>query len=230
MSNVVMYNPLYGADAFEHIAHLGSTLTTLTYCPYDAEFLDKLLDNSSTFPNLRCLCLSSANGRWTFWETIQNEFPNLVSLTVHAKARGAPGRYVLRSLEILDVDSWEGFQLVCPSLKHFALGYSNSIAVREFVIEHGHQLESFISPTWLPRSSPTPEDFWSSICPNLVTFGKNTVHIRARNPSADDVKELKRKCQKKGIRLVEIVTGEVEKPQPPLMAKVLTKVIYRDSL
>ncbi|KAG8821848.1 hypothetical protein FRC17_009716, partial [Serendipita sp. 399] len=261
MSSVIIYGSLNGAAALEHIAHLGGALTTLTYCPYDHNddaFATAFVENAWNFPNLKCLRLSLVSATWPFWETIQNEFPNLVSLTlnVYYRVRGAPGRYVLRNLETLDIPNWEGFQLVCPSLKHLALGYSTSDAVCEFVIEHGHQLESLLLPVW-PKSIAFPEDFWETICPNIVTFGKDinmttpscppdhplrhllllseerltpeifmakigsfpqiqSFHIREEDLIVGTIDQLKRRCQRKGIRLVEIVSGEEVDSSRPL--------------
>ncbi|KAG8798839.1 hypothetical protein FRC17_007307, partial [Serendipita sp. 399] len=161
--------------ALESIAHLGATLTTLAFghsYGSDHEFINKFLDNSSSFPNLQCLSLHSTNTRKSFWKTMQTDFPKLVSLTVRSKAHGVPGRYILRNLEILEIDDWQGFQLVCPSLKHLSIRFNNSFTVHEFLVDHGHQLESFIVDPYPPTMITNPKDFWFTTFPHVVTFGK----------------------------------------------------------
>ncbi|KAG8821846.1 hypothetical protein FRC17_009714 [Serendipita sp. 399] len=254
-SSVFMFNFLSPALALERIAHLGETLTTLVYHHYFGSndgFINELMDNSSTLLNLKCLALSSTNTRKSFWKTLQEDFPNLVSLTILSKPNRGRGRYVLRRLEILDIHDWEGFQLVCPSLKHLAIKPGNSVEVYKFVVEHGHQLESFIAPEWPPRFRVVPADFWSTTFPNIITLGRpatgrpincpsdhplrhflltsvhqgtllehmlseidsfpqiRSVHIQTKDLLVDVVNEFRRRCEEKGIQIVEIVNGEIE--------------------
>ncbi|KAG8815405.1 hypothetical protein FRC17_000726, partial [Serendipita sp. 399] len=44
--------------------------------------LDILLDNPSSFPNIRCLSVVAPRERSTFWQDLQDAYPKLVSLTV----------------------------------------------------------------------------------------------------------------------------------------------------
>ncbi|KAG8828323.1 hypothetical protein FRC18_009777 [Serendipita sp. 400] len=154
------------------IAHLRENLTTLALgftTSAGTVATDILLENPSMFPNLRCLSVGSTRTKRSFWKVIQDEFPNLVSLTVRLNVYGEPGRYVLKKLEILSLLSLDGLQLVCPSLKHLHFGSTTSASVREFIVGHGHQLESFIGSIWpfLIRKEPV----WSSIFLNLVMAG-----------------------------------------------------------
>ncbi|KAG8849357.1 hypothetical protein FRB91_010025 [Serendipita sp. 411] len=259
------------ALSMERITHLKENLTTLALgfsTPAGNDATDILLDNPSMFPNLKCLSVGSSRTKRPFWKVIEDKFPNLISLTVRLDVYGEPGRYVLKKLEILSIFSLEGFQLVCPSLKHLHLYAASSVAVHEFIMEHGHQLESFIGP--IPRLIETRQDVWSSTFPNIVAFGcrmrmgpRRAVpppyhplrHLRLTSDhnslrpeqviaeidaygfpglesvqlNLDDLRrgtanDLRTRCRKRGIRLVEIVDGRTAAVSPPrpIMASIGT--------
>ncbi|KAG8847934.1 hypothetical protein FRB91_011293 [Serendipita sp. 411] len=158
--------------SMERIAHLRENLTTLALgfnTSADTNATDIVLENPSVFPNLRCLSVGSTRTKRPFWKVIQDEFPNLVSLTIRLNVYGEPGRYVLKKIEILSLLLLDGFQLVCPSLKHLHFYSANSVAAHQFITAHGYLLRSFIVS--FPGSIETQEDVWSSTFPNLVTFG-----------------------------------------------------------
>ncbi|KAG8846771.1 hypothetical protein FRB91_000479, partial [Serendipita sp. 411] len=154
------------------IAHLRENLTTLALWRNtipNVDAVDILLGDPSMFPNLRCLSVHSSRTKHPFWKVIQDRFPNLVSLFVRLDAYGAPGRYILKNIEILGIYTLAGFQLECPSLKHFHVSLAKSTAVRDFIMEHGHQLRSFVGVT--PASIKAKTDVWHSTFPNLITYG-----------------------------------------------------------
>ncbi|KAG9053041.1 hypothetical protein FS842_008763 [Serendipita sp. 407] len=158
--------------SMERIAHLRENLTTLALgsnTSAGTTATDILLENPSMFPNLRCLAVVSTRTKRPFWKVIQDEFPNLVSLTVRLNVYGDSGRYVLKKIEILSLLNLSGFQLVCPSLKHLHFHSISLVGTQQFITAHGHLLESFIVSFLGPMRRQ--EDVWSSIFPNLITFG-----------------------------------------------------------
>ncbi|KAG8819749.1 hypothetical protein FRC19_009571, partial [Serendipita sp. 401] len=207
-SSVFIYSRANGPLAMKRIAHLKENLTTLALglsTQWIADTLDILLDNPSMFPNLRCLSLWSNRTTRPFWKVIQDEFPNLVSLTVRYDVDGEPGVYVLRNLEILSIYMLDGFQLECPSLKHLHISYTTSVVAHQFIMEHGRQLESFIGE--LPGSIET-KDLWSSIFPNVVTFGcwMHIVHCRVFPPSDHPFRHLRLRADYNSLAPEQVLT------------------------
>ncbi|KAG8847936.1 hypothetical protein FRB91_011295 [Serendipita sp. 411] len=190
--SVFIYGRVNECLAMKRIAHLKENLTTLALgynTQWGAEALDILLDDPSMFPNLRCLSLGSNRTTRPFWKVIQDEFSNLVSLTIRYGGYGKPGVYVLKKLEILSIYTLDGFQLVCPSLKHLHIHYTKGHAADDFIMEHGHQLQSFIGFTESPLYSN--KGFWSLIFPNLVTFGCGTWIKPSPAPSNHPLRHLR---------------------------------------
>ncbi|KAG8828324.1 hypothetical protein FRC18_009778 [Serendipita sp. 400] len=171
-SIVFIYSKTNSRLSMECIAHLKENLTTLALgssTPPYIDALDVLLEDPSMFPNLCCLSIHSSRTTRPFWKVIQDEFPNLISLTVRSDAYGSPGRYVLKNLEILSIPSLAGFELVCPSLKHLCYHSIQWTQAREFILRHAHQLQSFIG--FIPVPPNREENVWSSVFPSLVMSG-----------------------------------------------------------
>ncbi|KAG8827168.1 hypothetical protein FRC18_009920 [Serendipita sp. 400] len=184
-STVFIYSKANTRLAMERIAHLKENLTTLALGlnPWNTNPVDILLENPSIFPNLRCLSIYSSRSKRPFWQVIQDEFPDLISLTIHHDTYEQPGRYVLKSLEILSISRIDRVQLVCPSLKHLRLrSTTNPAAELEFIKEHGHQLQSFIGSLWTLLNVRKEEDIWSLIFPNLVMSGCSMRYERRAVP------------------------------------------------
>ncbi|KAG8751028.1 hypothetical protein FRC14_008188 [Serendipita sp. 396] len=152
---------------------ISPNLTTIILGEYrNWESVEVLLDNPSSFPNLRCLSLLSTRCRRPFWKCIEDGYPQLVSLTIRYFVDGITGDYTLKNLEILDTTFWRGFRLSCPSLKHCSIRYGCTDSVMEFFVEHGHQLESIIFEDYVDLDGMTrPDRIWS-IFPNIQTIGK----------------------------------------------------------
>ncbi|KAG8827171.1 hypothetical protein FRC18_009923 [Serendipita sp. 400] len=257
--------------SMERIAHLKGNLTTLALGShtYDTNALDILFENPSTFPNLQCLSVYSTQTIRPFWQVLQDEFPNLISLTVRSYSRGTSVVCVLKKLEILSICSFGGFRLVCPSLKHLHIRSSRWYTESLLLKEHSQQLQSFmglISPT-LSRET----NILSSVFPNLVLSGCSmmsergvpppghplrhlrlfpndnewkpkdvmaeidavglpeleSVHINMNHLVHGTADDLRARCRKRGIRLVEIVDGIRAAVLPPQPKKAFIKTEIR---
>ncbi|KAG8819747.1 hypothetical protein FRC19_009569 [Serendipita sp. 401] len=78
-------------------------------------------------------------------------------------------------------------QVICleesRNSQQFLLGWLS--ALYDFIMKHGHQLESFIG--FIPTLINTEKDVWSSTFPNLITFGSQMGMGPCRAvPSSDD--------------------------------------------
>ncbi|KAG8809898.1 hypothetical protein FRC19_004919 [Serendipita sp. 401] len=167
---------------------IGHKLTTLAFglvLIHQTGAVDLLLDQSSIFPNLRCLAFADAASQQPFWRGIQDGFPKLVSLTVRRHRQSFGGLYTLDNLQLLDVEAWRGFQLSCPSLKHLCISGGSSLATEEFLHSHSHQLESFLSDSFSPSLSSCENSlqFWSAF-PNLELLGMRAGLSRLQEPPA----------------------------------------------
>ncbi|KAG8752177.1 hypothetical protein FRC14_007270 [Serendipita sp. 396] len=134
--------------------------------------LGTLLENPSSFRNVRCLSLPIVNGDSSFWEDLQDGYPQLVSLTIRQYTGGAIGRYTFENLEILDVSLWKSFRLSCPSLKHLTVRHGSPEHVMELLMDHGNQLESLILGGSVASAVAAHSgNVWAMI-PNVRTFGR----------------------------------------------------------
>ncbi|KAG8811026.1 hypothetical protein FRC19_004140 [Serendipita sp. 401] len=165
-------------DALLRTPIIARNLITLAFgsaYSHQGEAIDTLLDNASSFPNLRCLSLSRIGCSRPFWKAIQDGFPDLIALTLlnHPVYGYDTGHYRLANLEILDIPPWHGCQLSCPSLKHLCIRELCNETVAEFLFKHGHQLESLLLDCDLKTNLILKifPRFWSTF-PNLQTFGK----------------------------------------------------------
>ncbi|KAG8790604.1 hypothetical protein FRC16_000805 [Serendipita sp. 398] len=148
-------------------------LTTLVFGEntYDLT-LDILFDNSSSFPSLRCLSISNTVCNRRFWQAIQDEYPQLISLTLRQNLSDFAGTYALQNLEMLELQIWGDFQLSCPSLKHLAVNQGRTEKVVKFLMEHGDQLESLILGDSITFAVVAhSENVWAMV-PNIRTLGR----------------------------------------------------------
>ncbi|KAG8782881.1 hypothetical protein FRB91_002306 [Serendipita sp. 411] len=134
--------------------------------------IDVVLENPSSFPNLRCLSVVSTRTRQPFWEAIQNGYPQLVSLTIRNYVGNSGGAYKLNHLEILDLDSWMHFRLSCPSLKHIAVRNGRGGPLTEFLMEHGHHIESILIDGNVLIPAVAQRHDLGSTFPKIQTFGR----------------------------------------------------------
>ncbi|KAG8819588.1 hypothetical protein FRC17_010385 [Serendipita sp. 399] len=149
-------------------------LTTLAFSYRTAPNSDAtevLLDNPSLFPNLQSLSLWSIRTKRPFWKILQDDFPQLIALSVRYYVGNCAGPHTLWRLEILDINAWRGVQLSCPSLKHLSIRSGLSDEAQQFVQEHSHQLESLLLDTYMHSLFMNNPRFWTTF-PNLVTLGK----------------------------------------------------------
>ncbi|KAG8815406.1 hypothetical protein FRC17_000727 [Serendipita sp. 399] len=174
--------------------------------------LDTVLDNPSSFPNLRCLSLVSTRSRRPFWEAIQDGYPRLVSLTIKQYSGDYSGYYRLPNVEILDLDSWGEFRLSCPSLKHFAIRHRRNDLVTEFIMEHGHQLESIILDTYGNLSVVgQPQKLWS-LFPNIQTLGIQA-KLSVSPPHGHPLRHLRLFPSFRSLEIEEVLTEVAKFPE-----------------
>ncbi|KAG8825056.1 hypothetical protein FRC19_000493 [Serendipita sp. 401] len=157
-------------------------LTTLVLCDGNAgrtridAAIQILLDQAALFKGLRCLSVAPREPLFGFWKKLQVAFPDLIALSV-AHAIEQPMILSMERLEVLDFKPWDArrnhldLKLSLPSLRHLSLRGTFHFAMKDFLIEHGHQLESclFEEPPWSVRDFEETM-FWS-IAPNLQLFG-----------------------------------------------------------
>ncbi|KAG8752180.1 hypothetical protein FRC14_007273 [Serendipita sp. 396] len=183
-----------------------NSLTTIIFGEgYHRHSLDTLLKNPSSFCNVRCLSLPNVKGDGSFWQELQDGYPQLVSLTIRQYAGGDTGRYTFENLEILDISIWKSFRLSCPSLKHFAFRYGCTPPIAEFLMEHGHQLESlFLDDYALIGAEVCLKDLWMTgkdaqtmrkdiwaLFPNIQTLGIAPEPLRFTLPHEHPLRNLR---------------------------------------
>ncbi|KAG8801440.1 hypothetical protein FRC17_006656, partial [Serendipita sp. 399] len=134
--------------------------------------IDGLLENPTSFPNLRSLSFLSTRTKLPFWKCIEEGYPQLVSLTIRYQVEDDTGSYCLKNLEILDIQYWSGFRLSCPSLKHCSLRGGVTDVMMEFLMAHGHQMESILFDHCLNfEAANNLHDIWGMF-PNVRMLGK----------------------------------------------------------
>lgn len=160
--------------------HISAGLTTLAMAQgehADSDFsgINELLDNCKAFPMLRSLRIdfSPKDDMAQFWDRLEKGFPNLISLGL-THSPSSVETITFRQLEILVI--WATKQgpsrilptFSLPRLRYAAIVASHFANSREFLQEHGRQLQSLsfsVHDKW-PWS---PIDFWE-LLPNLLTL------------------------------------------------------------
>ncbi|KAG8804790.1 hypothetical protein FRC16_000044 [Serendipita sp. 398] len=157
-------------------------LTALVLCDGDPgntkvdAAISFLLDRAVLIKSLRALSIAPRSPPTGFWGKLQRAFPDLVTLSVAHPINQSTMIFSMRQLEVFDFKLWQNryhrdVKISLPSLKHLALRGPYQPSMNDFIIKHGHQLESclFEETPWSQRALEETT-FWSTV-PNLRLFG-----------------------------------------------------------